>query len=186
MIIPLDDSQITKFFSYLDEQLSENGKEGGVLFQPVSRSNKGFPVEKQNGFTEGLKMEVGQPGWRRVWVKCDEDGNIQGHIDLRSRREPNTTHRALLGMGVHHIYRQMGIGSELVKFVFDWAAGSMLIKNIDLEVLAANIPAVHLYKKLGFQQLCEIKDMFVIDGKPEPYIWMTKRVESSHCSDNKH
>jgi len=35
MIIPLDDSQFKKFFSYLDEQLSENGQAGGVLFQPV-------------------------------------------------------------------------------------------------------------------------------------------------------
>jgi len=178
MIIPLDDSQFKKFFSYLDEQLSENGQAGGVLFQPVSRSQKGFPVEKQAGFIEGLKIAVGHTSWRRAWVKCDEAGNIQGHVDLRSRREPNTSHRALLGMGVHQNYRHRGTGTELVNFALAWAAGCGLIKNIDLEVLAANVPAVHLYKETGFEQLCKVDDMFVIDGKAEPYIWMTKRVES--------
>ena len=178
MITALDESQFENFFTYLDKQLHENGSEGAVLFQPIPRCQNAYPVDKQTGFIEGLKIEVGQPQWRRAWLKCDENGNIQGHVDLRGRREPNTAHRALLGMGVQHNYRRLGIGTELVNFALNWARASGLIKNIDLEVLSGNSPAVHLYQKNGFQQLCEIKDMFVIDGQAESYIWMTKQVES--------
>lgn len=176
MIQTLDQKYLHDFFSYLDLHIRENGKDGVPLFQPQSRSQSGFPKERKIGFVEGLDIPIGAPKWRRAWVYREASGGIVGHIDLRGRPEPFTSHRALLGMGVHHVFRGQGIGMSLVEYVLQWVRNSGAIEVIDLEVLAYNAPAIRLYEKAGFKVLCRLEDMFRIDGRSEPYVLMTMKI----------
>ena len=159
------------FFAYLNAQLEENGKHGAPLFQPVPREIIKLPVEKEAAFVGGLSKTIGQPCWRRAWLAMDEaNKNILGHVDLRAHHEVNTSHRALLGMGVLKSWRKQGIGRALLEFACRWAAECQLLEWIDIEVLCDNKPALHLYETAGFEKLCEIQDMYRIDGQPEGFI----------------
>lgn len=174
-IRPLDSGDYPAFFTYLNAQLEENGKNGNPLFQPVSRKITIFPVEKEAAFVSGLSKSVGQPGWRRAWVVCNDEGEIMGHVDLRAHSDSTIQHRALLGMGVGLSLRQQGLGRQLLEFACDWMRHHELLVWIDIEVLAVNTPAVALYENADFELLCEIPDLYRIDGKQESVIRMTRK-----------
>jgi RimJ/RimL family protein N-acetyltransferase len=182
MIQTLEQKDLREFFSYLHLHISENGKDGSPLFQPQSRNQSGFPKEKEDRFVEGLSVRIGTANWRRAWVYRDASGGIVGHVDLRGRPEPFTSHRALLGMGVSQIFRRRGIGAAMVDHVLQWARNSGVLDVIDLEVLARNEPAVRLYQKAGFSLVCRIEDMFRIDGQSESYVLMTKNLGNAQRS----
>lgn len=171
IIRPLEFEELAAFFHYLNDHLLDNGRDGTPLFQPMPRASAGFPPEKANGFSTGLQANFGQQGWRRVWVAVQE-GEIIGHIDLRSRPEAPARHRCLLGMGVHRAARRGGLGGALVATAAAWAREQGL-EWIDLEVLEGNLPARALYRKCGFLQTGEIRDMFRIDGESLGYVFMS-------------
>ncbi len=175
-IKPVEQQNSTQFFSYLNEHLQTSGTAGVPLFQPAPRAQSGYLKEKEAAFLEGLNIAVGNPKWRRAWVAVDSHGDIIGHVDLRARMEPCSSHRAHLGMGVRMDLRGKGIGRNLLNFVTEWARQSGVVEIIDLEVLAQNLPAISLYEKAGFKRICEVEDMFRIDGESVAHIMMTKRL----------
>ena len=162
------------FFRYLGEQLAENGRDG-VYFMPIAPTDAGVPLERQQGFRDGLATAVGEPGWRRGWIARDARGGVAGHVDLRAHPEPFTGHRCQLGMGVRRDHRRIGLASRLLAHATSWAAAQGL-KWIDLQVLSANEPAVALYRREGFQIQGGKPDMFVIDGVSLGEIWMARKV----------
>lgn len=170
-IRPLHPEELARFFHYLNDHLLDNGRDGAPLFQPMSRTSTGFPPEKVNGFSTGLRATFGQQGWRRLWVALEGE-EIIGHIDLRSRPEPAARHRCLLGMGVHRNARRGGLGTTLVATAAEWAREQGL-EWVDLEVLSGNAPARALYRKMGFVQTGEIADLFRIDGERLGYVFMS-------------
>jgi ribosomal protein S18 acetylase RimI-like enzyme len=163
------------FLDYLNDHLSDNGRDGTAYFQPLPRADSRFPVEKADGFKAGMGIEVGQPGWRRVWVARDVAGQIAGHIDLRGHPERHTGHRCLLGMGVDRAFRQQGLGGALLAHAAQWALVSG-IQWIDLQVLSVNTPAINLYQRHGYRKTGEIPNMFHIDGHYFSYTSMTTRL----------
>ncbi len=171
IIRPLEFEELAAFFHYLNDHLRDNGRDGAPLFQPMPRTSAGFPPEKANGFSTGMQASFGQQGWRRVWVAV-RDGEIIGHIDLRSRPEAQARHRCLLGMGVHRAARRCGLGTALLATAVAWAREQGLAW-IDLEVLSGNAPARALYRKCGFVQTGETADMFRIDGESLGYVFMS-------------
>lgn len=177
-IKPLKEADFDSFFKYLNQQLSQNGKDGSPLFQPLSRSISGFPKEKETSFIDGLTFLIGQPKWRRAWIMTESSGEIIGHMDLRALLEPYTEHRTLLGMGMLKKYQRKGYGELLVNYAINWVKADDVLEQIDLSVLSNNIPAIRLYEKVGFNKVCEISDMFRIDGNSESHIMMTKNVSA--------
>ena len=174
-IRPLAPDDYPAFFAYLNAQLEINGKHGFTLFQPVPRDVVAFPSEKESIFIGGLTRNFGQPGWRRAWIICDDNNAIMGHVDLRAHADSSITHRALLGMGVGEDYRGRGYARQLLEFICQWVREDDQLEWIDLEVLGANQPALTLYHSAGFAQLCEVADMYRIDGKSEAVVRMAAR-----------
>lgn len=173
-IRPVGSADLSAFFAYLNAHLQDNGRDGAPLFQPMPRAHSVFPEEKIASFTHGLALAVGAPGWRRAWVATGEGGGIVGHVDLRARPEGHAAHRALLGMGVRRDQRRLGLGRALLAAAQDWAALQPGLEWIDLEVLAANAPALRLYRDSGFVQTGEIADMFRVDGERLGYLFMAR------------
>lgn len=171
----LEPGDYPQFFACLNAQLAENGKQGTPLFQPVSRDVIRIPPEKEAAFVASLARPVGQPGWRRAWVMDAGDGVIMGHVDLRGYKESFTAHRALLGMGVGAPYRRRGLARRLLEYACRWVAGSATVEWLDIEVLAANGPALALYESAGFEHIGRVGDMYRIDGRPEDVFRMTRR-----------
>jgi ribosomal protein S18 acetylase RimI-like enzyme len=176
-IRPADVADLPAFFVYLDDHLRDNGKDGAPLFQPLSRAQSQLPPGVKVFFINGVAIQVGEPGWRRLWLALDSRGSIAGHIDLRARPEPGARHRAMLGMGVHRAYRRRGLGARLLDTAVDWARGENNLKWIDLEVLSENHPAVALYLRSGFTMTARIADMLQINGASHDLSYMTCALE---------
>ncbi|MES2151604.1 MAG: GNAT family N-acetyltransferase [Pseudomonadota bacterium] len=170
----LGEGELTRFFAYLDDHLSDNGKDGTALFQPLPRADSRLHEDKKAVFEKGLATPLGQPCWRRVWIAVDDGGDIAGHIDLRARPEPAASHRAQLGMGVHRAFRQRGLGLQLVEVAVAWALAETALAWIDLEVLSGNAPARALYARAGFVKVGELPDMFRINGEALAFTYMSR------------
>lgn len=109
-------------------------------------------------------------------VALDANGAIAGHIDLRARPEPLSTHRAMLGMGVHHAYRRLGLGRMLVDTALAWASATPMLDWVDLDVLAGNHAARRLYQRAGFVVTGEEPDLYRIDGESHGSVTMSRRI----------
>jgi ribosomal protein S18 acetylase RimI-like enzyme len=171
-------ADLPALFVYLDDHLQDNGRAGTPLFQPMARADSRFPVDKRAAFAIGLHAEVGTPGWRRAWMALDIDGAICGHVDLRARPERASSHRCLLGMGVHRDWRRQGLGEQLMATALGWARTQEALDWVDLEVLSSNGPARRLYERCGFAFAGELPDLFRIDGEQHGYVYMTAGVRS--------
>lgn len=175
-IVALVPEQLPQLFMYLDEQLQENGRGSMPLFQPASRLQSRLPPEKAAGFAASFTVPFGQPGWRRMWIALDGLGQIAGHVDLRASPDAASGHRALLGMGVHRAYRQLGLGQQLVAHALAWAGVNPPLAWVDLDVMSANLAARRLYARAGFVVTGEVPDLYRIDGESHGSVSMSRRV----------
>lgn len=175
-INPLSLDQLPVFLEYLQDHISDNGKDGAPRFLPIPRSPKKLPDSLQTSLRTGHATPAGSLGWRRVLVATDEHGRFMGHIDLASLNKENTSHRAMLGMGVHRDHRKKGLGQKLVAAVVDWAKQETKVEHIDLLVLSTNTAAIALYRKMGFEEYGRHMDKFRIEGESLNTIMMTLNI----------
>lgn len=175
-IEPLIAERIDEFFVYLNDHISDNGENNASLFLPISKDDLNIPIELIDSFRDGHSISINKLGWRRVLIALNKKNKIIGHIDLKSHNQKYTNHRAVMGMGVHRNYRKDGLGGLLIESIMDWTKNETAIERIDLWVLSENNPAIRLYKKLGFEKIGEVEDMFRIDDSSHCYIMMTKKI----------
>ena len=181
VIEPIGESGCDEFFRYLNDHRSDNGAAETGYFMPLSQSESGFPPEKEQLFRDGLKLPIGSPGWRRVWVGRDARRQIVGHVDLRSHPVRFAEHRCLLDMGVHRNHRRLGVGAALLSHATEWALANTGLEWLDLEVPSTNEPALRLYLRAGFAKVGEVAEMFKMDGRSFSWTTMTKRIrENQH------
>jgi len=88
---------------------------------------------------------------RTIWYVAKENGKILGdcNIDVLPRR---FSHRGELGISVIRECWNRGIGSALMKKALGAAKDNLNLEIITLEVKSDNAPAIHLYKKFGFEK----------------------------------
>ena len=175
-IKPLADENGNDFFIYLNDHISDNGKNSTPLFLPISREDLELPKTIIDSFRNGQSTPVNELGWRRVLIAVNKKDEIVGHIDLKSPHQSYTHHRAVMGMGVHRDYRKKGLGHLLIESIVSWAKQKTTIERIDLWVLSENSQAIRLYERSGFQKIGTVEDMFRIDGDSHDYIMMTKKI----------
>lgn len=171
--------QLDVFLEYLVVHLSENGKGGNLLFQPLSQEQSKSIHDWKDKFEAGLTKRFGEMGSRKLWIATNEDNAIVGHIDIRFYNELNTAHRVLLGMGVDSKFRKMRIGQSLLEFVIRYCKKQPEINWLDLQVLALNTPAICLYEKMEFQKISTTTDMFRINHVSYDYTSMTLNVNGN-------
>lgn len=164
------------FAAYLNDHLADNGKPGGVYFQPLPRALSAFSAERSAAFRAALDVPLDAHGWRRLWGAFTPDRRLIGHIDLRAHPEPQAAHRCLLGMGVDRGARKLGVGRRLIEHAQQWACANASLEWIDLQVLSVNAPAIGLYRRAGFAATGEVADMFRIDGQSFSFTGMSKRL----------
>jgi RimJ/RimL family protein N-acetyltransferase len=173
-IRPIELAGFDDFAHYLNDHLADNGADGQVYFQPLSRQQSRLPPELAHNFRTGLALPLAGPGWRRLWGAFAPDGRLLGHVDLRARPEPPAAHRCLLGMGVDRSARRIGLGQRLIAHACAWARDEAGLAWIDLQVLSVNLPAIGLYQRCGFEKTGELADMFRLDGGSFAYTSMSK------------
>ncbi len=77
---------------------------------------------------------------------------VIGLVTADGKQRRAIRHRASIGLSVAHDWRRHGVGRALMERVIGWARESGVITRLELEVLARNDAAIHLYQRLGFER----------------------------------
>ncbi len=105
-------------------------------------------------------------GFSRIWI-LKVNKRTAGYLIFR-KFNPEIE---ILRIGVKKEYRRKGIGTELMKRLFNFAIKEKISK-IFLEVKMSNTPAYSFYKKMGFKELYRRKNYY----KDEPALVMLKEI----------
>jgi RimJ/RimL family protein N-acetyltransferase len=87
-----------------------------------------------------------------ISVVADVDGKIIGHGDVIRGEFADTHHHGTLAIGMAKEYRNLGIGTEIMKTLIEESRKAEL-KTIELEVFNFNERAGHVYEKVGFKDV---------------------------------
>lgn len=87
-----------------------------------------------------------------------DDGNVIGFLEYYVNYETVE----LLNIAVDHRFRNRGIATKLIEYLYDLDG----VEKIILEVKSSNVQALNLYKKLGFKTIRTIKNYY---GNEEGY-----------------
>ncbi|MDI6806188.1 MAG: GNAT family N-acetyltransferase [Candidatus Aenigmarchaeota archaeon] len=99
---------------------------------------------------------------------------VVGWGDLRPGRH-SRSHVAEIILSIDKKYRKLGIGTRMIKLLIE-IAKSLKIKIISLTVVANNIAARNLYKKLGFKEVGKIPEGRRYGNKYYDEILMVKKL----------
>ena len=104
-----------------------------------------FPSE------EAWKERLAKFGERDYGLVACVEGEIVGMLSLQVSTRLRRAHVGDLGMAVHDKWAGKGVGSALIKAAIDLADKWLNLTRLELTVYTDNEPALHLYKKLGFE-----------------------------------
>lgn len=86
-----------------------------------------------------------------LFLVVELNGDIIGNLSFIGGKRPRTSHTGEFGVSVLKEYWGKGIGSELIKYLIEWAKNNEIISKINLRVRSDNYGAIHVYEKLGFK-----------------------------------
>lgn len=104
------------------------------------------------------------------------DGEYVGNCSLMGNNASRYRHRASIGIALYQKYTGRGIGKVMLEKLF-MAAREKGIEQIELEVVADNVHALSLYKKLGFEIFGTFpNNMKYKDDTYADVYWMMKKL----------
>jgi len=99
----------------------------------------------------------------RLWLVAEVDGKVVGNSSL-SLRKGYSTHVGGIGIGIMKGYRDVGIGTEMLKTLIGKAREKGL-KILLIDVFATNKRAHHVYQKVGFKETGRRPKLIYKNGK---------------------
>ena len=93
------------------------------------------------------------------------DGKLVGNAGLHWANRPRIRHVGHFGIMVHDDYQGQGVGKALTAAVLEAADRWLDLARIELEVFSDNEPAIHLYKRFGFEIEGRKRKDFFRDGQ---------------------
>ena len=70
-----------------------------------------------------------------------------------------------VGADVVHDLRRKGYGQEMYSYFFEYLFNNQGFNRLGLETLSSNLPAISMYKKLGFKEEGKQKKAIFRNGK---------------------
>ncbi|MGN1402502.1 MAG: GNAT family N-acetyltransferase [Bacillus sp. (in: firmicutes)] len=104
-------------------------------------------VDQEKQFLEQMNGDYG-----KLAIVAERENEIIGFLDFHNGNRHRTAHQGSFGMTVKKEYRQLGVGTALLKTLLQWAEDHPLIEKVCLEVFAENEAAISLYKRFGFRE----------------------------------
>jgi RimJ/RimL family protein N-acetyltransferase len=72
---------------------------------------------------------------------------------------------------VRRDYWNVGIGSQMLAYLLEWAQHTTTVRKINLRVRVDNLPAIHLYEKFGFVKEGRVtRELYVHDQFVDAYV----------------
>lgn len=105
------------------------------------------------------------------------DGQVISIAQVAAPPRKRIAHNGELAISVKKEYWSMGVGTEMMKLLIEFAKNTGVIKNISLGVKGDNYQAQGLYKKMGFEKVGVHKNFFNINGVYDDEILMDLYLE---------
>lgn len=114
----------------------------------------------------------------------DPDGRVVGNVGVFQIGDRfKVRHRASLGIAVVQEYWNTGLGTTLINGAIDLTRKAGY-EQLELGVFSDNSSAIHLYRKLGFQEVGRMPNAFKLpDGSYADEIMMVLQFTSAHPVD---
>ena len=109
------------------------------------------------------------------YLAAEIEGKVVANSEIR-RGAGHSEHVGNVGIAIGKGYRDIGIGTEMMKALID-QAGRWGLQVLTLNVFASNKRAFHVYEKVGFVETGRIPRKFLRDGEHIDEIIMTKLLE---------
>ncbi|MEM2940408.1 MAG: GNAT family N-acetyltransferase [Thermoproteota archaeon] len=91
-----------------------------------------------------------------VDVIAEVDGKIAGNSTVR-RERLGRSHVGMLGIAIRQGYRDMGIGTEMIRVIIE-ESRRIGLKVLVLHVASTNLRAMSVYEKAGFKEVGKIPE----------------------------
>ncbi|MFP3322777.1 GNAT family N-acetyltransferase [Planococcus sp. SIMBA_160] len=143
-------------------QVIKNAEDSGyMMFNPGERQ---VSAESFAKFIVTLNDNV-KSG---VFIACEKQ-QVLGYLIAQNETPQRISHRAYIVAGVHSDSRGKGVGKALFAHVIAWAK-SVHLHRLELTVIVENLPAVTLYRKMGFEiEGVKQDSLFINDGYVDEY-----------------
>ncbi len=145
---------ITKLDNETDYMLYEKGER--IITSEIIRSNTENIIKDGNFCVIALDENI-----------------IAGYLIAVREKYIRTKHVASLVIGILEEYCGKGIGYEMFNHLFKWS-GTNGVRRLELLVIAENIRAINLYKKVGFRIEGVRENATYKDGKYYDEYYMAK------------
>ncbi|MBO3803362.1 MAG: GNAT family N-acetyltransferase [Candidatus Brockarchaeota archaeon] len=110
-----------------------------------------------------------------LYLVAEVDGRVVASSGVTRRSAPCESHVGDLGIVVKAGYRDVGIGTEVIRTLIE-EARAMGLKILVLTVFATNERAIHVYEKAGFRQTGRIPNGIFRNGKYVDRVIMVKEM----------
>lgn len=107
---------------------------------------------------------------------AEVNGKVVGTSEINKRLSGYDKHVGMLGIAIRSGFRDVGIGTEMMKTLIEQAQ-AMNLKVLTLSAFATNKRAIHVYGKVGFVKTGRIPKKFFKEDKYIDEIIMTKIME---------
>lgn len=143
----------------------------------MSRYEDEIDLSKEGIAAERERQKILFDDERQAMISILDENRIIGNIAIRREgKSRKTSHRCSMGLGILKEFHGFGLGTLLMErgLAFAKEAG---YQCVELGVLADNVAAMGLYKKMGFEESGCIPDAFHLDdGRWIDEISMYKKI----------
>ena len=129
----------------------------------ITRSADYNRAEIESLSTQNNTIELG--------IRLLSDNRLIGFISLNSIEWNNKSGRLAVGIGEAH-YRHIGLGTEAMQLIIQYAFNELNLNRIGLDVIGNNISAIRCYEKSGFVIEGTIREGVIRDGQILDRIYM--------------
>ena len=164
--------------TYIIREAVPDDAEKMILYLNQAGGESDYLLHGENEFTvpiEGVKrkLALSKDSENSIILIALENEQIIARAELEGYYAARIRHRAKLSISVRKEYWDQGIGTELLKKIFEQAK-KMKIRIIELEVIADNARGIHLYHKTGFVDIGIYKEYFYVNGMFKDAVVMQK------------
>jgi RimJ/RimL family protein N-acetyltransferase len=171
-IAAMDPLNLGPFHAHFRRHRAESGR-GDAHFMPFAPDDEDGP---KGLAVEGLARSLRELRWQRWFLATTDQGDVVGHVNLKSDGVRVGLHRCELGIGIERAYRRQGLGRRLMQTAIEFARDAETLSWVDLRVFAHNAAGRALYRSLGFVEIGTLVDRFRIEGQRIDDVLMTLRL----------